>query len=215
LMKRWPASNWRLWLPCLNTGWRDWNKCLRTMVISIHKPPVGSFTFLQCLSGTELPNLSGTPYTMGGTMPGQCSSGNASATLSPMGPGIGRLVLSTTWYNADCDSVSSVRFPVGFVRSFKFWTPLFKKGNLANIPLPILIHLQKQKMLIRLPPLTLWDQSFIDLGEFKISSASHCRQCLIRLYFTPSECGIPEWRPLFFENINVHRIIPCFRPCPP
>jgi hypothetical protein len=32
------------------------------MVITIHKLPVGSFTFLQCLSGTELPNLSGTPY---------------------------------------------------------------------------------------------------------------------------------------------------------
>jgi hypothetical protein len=30
------------------------------MVIIIHKLPVGSFAFLQCLSGTELPNLSGT-----------------------------------------------------------------------------------------------------------------------------------------------------------
>jgi hypothetical protein len=46
----------------LSTGWRDWNGCLRIMVISIHRLPVGSFTFLQCLSGTELPNLSGTPY---------------------------------------------------------------------------------------------------------------------------------------------------------
>jgi hypothetical protein len=42
--------------------WRDWNRCLRTMVITIHKLPVGSFTFLQCLSGTELLNLSGIPY---------------------------------------------------------------------------------------------------------------------------------------------------------
>jgi hypothetical protein len=42
-------------------GWRDWHGCLRTMVITIHKLPVGSFTFLQCLSGTELLNLSGTP----------------------------------------------------------------------------------------------------------------------------------------------------------
>jgi hypothetical protein len=32
------------------------------MVITVHKLPVGSFTFLQCLSGTELLNLSGTPY---------------------------------------------------------------------------------------------------------------------------------------------------------
>jgi hypothetical protein len=32
------------------------------MVIAIDKLPVGSFTFLQCLSGTELPNLSGTAY---------------------------------------------------------------------------------------------------------------------------------------------------------
>jgi hypothetical protein len=30
-------------------------------VITIHKLPVGSFTFLQCLSGIELLNLSGTP----------------------------------------------------------------------------------------------------------------------------------------------------------
>jgi hypothetical protein len=30
-------------------------------VITIHKLPVGSFTFLQCLSGTELLNLSRTP----------------------------------------------------------------------------------------------------------------------------------------------------------
>jgi hypothetical protein len=37
--------------------------CLRTMVITIHKLPVGSFIFLQCPSGTELLNLSGTPYT--------------------------------------------------------------------------------------------------------------------------------------------------------
>jgi hypothetical protein len=62
LVKWWPASSRRLWLPCLNTGWRDWNRCLRTMVITIHKSPVGSFTFLQCLSGTELLRLSGTPY---------------------------------------------------------------------------------------------------------------------------------------------------------
>jgi hypothetical protein len=47
----------------LSTGWRDWNGCLRTMVITIHKLRVASFTFLQCLSGTELLNLSGTPYT--------------------------------------------------------------------------------------------------------------------------------------------------------
>jgi hypothetical protein len=32
------------------------------MAITIHKLPVGSFTFLQCLSGTELPKLSETPY---------------------------------------------------------------------------------------------------------------------------------------------------------
>jgi hypothetical protein len=32
------------------------------MVIIIHKLPVGSFTFPQCLPGTELLNLSGTPY---------------------------------------------------------------------------------------------------------------------------------------------------------
>jgi hypothetical protein len=31
------------------------------MVVIIHKLLVGSFTFLQCLSGTELLNLSGTP----------------------------------------------------------------------------------------------------------------------------------------------------------
>jgi hypothetical protein len=31
------------------------------MVITIHKLPVDSFTFLQCLSGTELLNLKGTP----------------------------------------------------------------------------------------------------------------------------------------------------------
>jgi hypothetical protein len=36
--------------------------CLRTMVSTIHKLPVRSFTFLQCLPGTELLNLSGTPY---------------------------------------------------------------------------------------------------------------------------------------------------------
>jgi hypothetical protein len=53
---------WSGWLPCLSTGWRDWNGCLRTMVIIIYKLPVGSFTFLQCLSGTELLILSGTPY---------------------------------------------------------------------------------------------------------------------------------------------------------
>jgi hypothetical protein len=40
------ASSRRLWLPCLNTGWRDWNGCLKPMVIIIHKLPVGSFTFL-------------------------------------------------------------------------------------------------------------------------------------------------------------------------
>jgi hypothetical protein len=45
----------------LSTGWRDWNGCVRTMVIPIHKLPVGSFTFFQCLTGTELLNLSGTP----------------------------------------------------------------------------------------------------------------------------------------------------------
>jgi hypothetical protein len=38
------------------------NGCLRTMVIVIHKSPVGSLIFLQCLSGTELLNLSGTHY---------------------------------------------------------------------------------------------------------------------------------------------------------
>jgi hypothetical protein len=32
------------------------------MAITIHKLPVGSFTSLQCLSGTELLNQSGTPY---------------------------------------------------------------------------------------------------------------------------------------------------------
>jgi hypothetical protein len=32
------------------------------MVIIIHKLPVGSFNFVQCLSGTELLNLNGTPY---------------------------------------------------------------------------------------------------------------------------------------------------------
>jgi hypothetical protein len=32
------------------------------MVITIHNLPVGSFTFLQCLSGIELLNLSGTPH---------------------------------------------------------------------------------------------------------------------------------------------------------
>jgi hypothetical protein len=31
------------------------------MVITIHKLSIGSFTFLQCLSGTELLDLSGTP----------------------------------------------------------------------------------------------------------------------------------------------------------
>jgi hypothetical protein len=61
-VKWWPASNRRFWLLCLSTGWRNWNGCLRTMVITIHKLPVSSFTFLQCLSGTELLNLSATPY---------------------------------------------------------------------------------------------------------------------------------------------------------
>jgi hypothetical protein len=32
------------------------------MVIIIYKLPIGSFTFLQCLSGTELLNLSRPPY---------------------------------------------------------------------------------------------------------------------------------------------------------
>jgi hypothetical protein len=32
-------------------------------MIPLHKLPVGSFAFLQCLSGTELLKLSGTPYT--------------------------------------------------------------------------------------------------------------------------------------------------------
>jgi hypothetical protein len=32
------------------------------MVIIVHKLPVGSFIFLQCLSETKLLNLSGTPY---------------------------------------------------------------------------------------------------------------------------------------------------------
>jgi hypothetical protein len=41
---------------------RDWNGCLRTILITIHKLPVGSFTFLQCLLGSELLNLSGAPY---------------------------------------------------------------------------------------------------------------------------------------------------------
>jgi hypothetical protein len=35
---------------------------MRTIIIAIHKLPVGSFTFLQCLSGTELLNLSEKPY---------------------------------------------------------------------------------------------------------------------------------------------------------
>jgi hypothetical protein len=56
------ASSRRRRLPCLNSGWRDWNGCLRTMVITIYKLPVGSFAFFQCRSGTELLNLSGTPY---------------------------------------------------------------------------------------------------------------------------------------------------------
>jgi hypothetical protein len=46
----------------LNTGWRDWTGCPRTMVITIHKLPVGSFIFIQCLSRTESLNLSTTPY---------------------------------------------------------------------------------------------------------------------------------------------------------
>jgi hypothetical protein len=62
LVTWWPASSRGLGLPCLSSGWRDWNGCLRTMVIIIHKLPVGWFTFLQCLSGTNLLNLSGTPY---------------------------------------------------------------------------------------------------------------------------------------------------------
>jgi histone-lysine N-methyltransferase SETMAR len=33
------------------------------MAITIYKLPVGSFTFIQCLSGTELLSLSETPYT--------------------------------------------------------------------------------------------------------------------------------------------------------
>jgi hypothetical protein len=65
LVKWWPASSWRVWLPCLSTRWRGRNRCLKTMVIAIHKLSVGSFTFLQCLSGTELLNLSGTPYISG------------------------------------------------------------------------------------------------------------------------------------------------------
>jgi transposase len=47
----------------LTAVFEHWNECLKTMVITIHKLPVGSFTFLQCLSGTELLNSSGTPYT--------------------------------------------------------------------------------------------------------------------------------------------------------
>jgi hypothetical protein len=62
LVKWWPASSRRLWLPCLSTEWRDWNGRLRTIVTTIHKLSVGSFTFRQCLSETELLNLSGTPY---------------------------------------------------------------------------------------------------------------------------------------------------------
>jgi hypothetical protein len=46
----------------LSTGRRDWNGSLRTMVITIHELPVGPFIFFQCLSGTELLNLSETPY---------------------------------------------------------------------------------------------------------------------------------------------------------
>jgi hypothetical protein len=46
LVKWWPASSRRLWLPCLSTGWRDWNEYLRAMVITIHKLPAGPFTFL-------------------------------------------------------------------------------------------------------------------------------------------------------------------------
>jgi hypothetical protein len=45
----------------LRTGWRDWNGCLRTLVITILKLPDGSFTFLQCLSGTELLTWLGHP----------------------------------------------------------------------------------------------------------------------------------------------------------
>jgi hypothetical protein len=43
--------------------WTERLECVsRTMVITIHKLPVGSFTFLQHLSGTELLNLNGTSY---------------------------------------------------------------------------------------------------------------------------------------------------------
>jgi hypothetical protein len=62
LVKWWPGSSRRLWLPCLSTGWRDCNGYLITMVITIYKLLVGLFTFLQCLLGTELLNLSETPY---------------------------------------------------------------------------------------------------------------------------------------------------------
>jgi hypothetical protein len=49
------------------------------MVITIHKLPVGSFTFLLCLSGTELLNLSGTPYISRRIYP--CSSSSLSYVL--------------------------------------------------------------------------------------------------------------------------------------
>jgi hypothetical protein len=42
--------------------WMEKLECVsKKMVITIYKLPVDSFTFLQCLSGTELLNLSGTP----------------------------------------------------------------------------------------------------------------------------------------------------------
>jgi hypothetical protein len=62
LVKWWPASCRRLWLPCLTIEWRDWKGSLRTMVITIHKLSAWSFTFLQYLSETGSLNLSGTPY---------------------------------------------------------------------------------------------------------------------------------------------------------
>jgi hypothetical protein len=49
----------------LTAVFEHWNVCLRTMVLTIHKLTVGLFTFLQCLSGTELLNLSGTPEIWG------------------------------------------------------------------------------------------------------------------------------------------------------
>jgi hypothetical protein len=71
-------------VPCLSTGRRGWNGCLRTMVIIIHKLPVSSFTFLQCVSGTEFVNLSGTPYRRfsGATQSVWLSTGYPKATIS-------------------------------------------------------------------------------------------------------------------------------------